>query len=331
MNGFIFEDLISKLIASLGYKVEQTKKSGDGGIDIIAHSYEPIIAGKYLIQCKRQKKPVGEPVLRDLFGVVTAEKANKGILITNSRFSPNAIDFSKGKQIELIDGNLLIELLEKNLYNNPEINEISISLYQEQIMTKLITTIYRYEKKYLEIKNELVYLKKPKKNIDSFEKFELFIEKNNNELREINSVLSNIITQYYLLLRNSSENVNQESVASIIKNIDTILNELLKFYKSVYLQNIKEEFNTYIKLYIESIDLLFDGISNWNKSTENCMKSEQLSEEDYYKSIDSFLDDEKWNKLATEISNEKEEIIENNKSFLYKLIMKGLKKLDEKG
>ena len=38
MNGYEFEDLVSKLILSLGYEVEQTKRSGDGGIDIIAFS-----------------------------------------------------------------------------------------------------------------------------------------------------------------------------------------------------------------------------------------------------------------------------------------------------
>ena len=41
-----------------------------------------------------------------------AERANKGILITTSAFTSDAIEFAHEKQIELIDGVRLIDLLE---------------------------------------------------------------------------------------------------------------------------------------------------------------------------------------------------------------------------
>jgi len=66
-----------------------------------------------VVQCKRWGGPVGEAVIRDLYGVVMSENANKGILITNSYFTSSAINFSKGKQLELIDGIALDKLLEK--------------------------------------------------------------------------------------------------------------------------------------------------------------------------------------------------------------------------
>lgn len=59
--------------------------------------------GKYIIQCKRYTAPVAVGIIRDLFGVVTAERASKGVLVTNSRFTREAKDFAAGKPIELVN------------------------------------------------------------------------------------------------------------------------------------------------------------------------------------------------------------------------------------
>ncbi|MFQ5885722.1 MAG: DNA translocase FtsK, partial [Anaerolineae bacterium] len=60
---------------------------------------------------KNWTKPVGAPVVRDLYGVITAENANKGILITTSRFTDSARAFAEGKPLELIDGQMWSDLL----------------------------------------------------------------------------------------------------------------------------------------------------------------------------------------------------------------------------
>lgn len=114
MSGEQFEQLIAKLLSKMGMDVYSTKTTGDGGIDFIALSNQALFGGKYIIQCKRWSSPVGEPVLRDLFGVVVSERANKGILITNSSFTKSAISFAYDKTLELIDGQKLLELLEMN-------------------------------------------------------------------------------------------------------------------------------------------------------------------------------------------------------------------------
>jgi restriction system protein len=41
------------------------------------------------------------------------ERANKGILVTTSSYGPDAYDFAKGKQIELVDGGNLLYLLDQ--------------------------------------------------------------------------------------------------------------------------------------------------------------------------------------------------------------------------
>ena len=111
MNGYEFERFISALVEHLGFKAEQTALSGDGGIDIYAYCDKPLLHGNYLIQCKNWKKPVGEPQVRDLYGVVMSKHANKGILITTSSFTDQAVAFANGLNIELIDGKALNNLI----------------------------------------------------------------------------------------------------------------------------------------------------------------------------------------------------------------------------
>ncbi len=113
MGGHEFEDLVENLLVKMGFATEGRKPSADGGIDIVAVSSLPLVSGRYIIQCKRYGHSVSSPIIRDLYGVVSAERANKGILITTSAFTSDAIDFARDKPIELIDGNGLIGLLGK--------------------------------------------------------------------------------------------------------------------------------------------------------------------------------------------------------------------------
>lgn len=112
--GIALEEQVQKLLQALGLRASMTKASGDGGIDVIAFSENPIFSGKYIVQCKDWANPVGEPVVRDLYGVVMAEGANKGILITTGRYTDAAERFAEGKQIELIDGDELQKLMRQH-------------------------------------------------------------------------------------------------------------------------------------------------------------------------------------------------------------------------
>lgn len=113
LGGHEFEDLVEQLLAKMGFKTEGRKPSADGGTDIVAVSYEPLVQGRYIIQCKRYSHPVSAPIIRDLYGVINATDANKGVLITTSRFTTDAVEFARDKPIELIDGPRLQELLQK--------------------------------------------------------------------------------------------------------------------------------------------------------------------------------------------------------------------------
>lgn len=111
MDGYEFEDFISNMFRRLGFDVEPTDYSNDGGIDLVATYNQPIFSGKYIIQCKNWTGPVGQPEVRDLYGVVMDQRANKGILITPSDYTQQAYDFASGKNIELINGPILKRLL----------------------------------------------------------------------------------------------------------------------------------------------------------------------------------------------------------------------------
>ncbi len=112
-NGKALEEEVKELLQSMGLKAATTRTTGDGGIDIIAYSDSPVFSGKYVVQCKDWTGSVGEGVIRDLYGVVTAESANKGILITTGTITKSAQKFSEGKPLELIDGQELNRLMQK--------------------------------------------------------------------------------------------------------------------------------------------------------------------------------------------------------------------------
>lgn len=110
-KGVAFEELCLDLVRAMGFSATTTSATADGGIDIIATSTQPLFSGKYIIQCKDWSNTVGEPVVRDLYGVVHAESANKGILITTSKLTKAAQRFAEGKPLELIDGEQFNDLL----------------------------------------------------------------------------------------------------------------------------------------------------------------------------------------------------------------------------
>ncbi len=51
-DGLEFEQRAQKLLLAMGLSAQTTKASGDGGIDILAYSENPMFAGKYIVQCK---------------------------------------------------------------------------------------------------------------------------------------------------------------------------------------------------------------------------------------------------------------------------------------
>ncbi len=113
LNPFEFETLVSNLFGKMGLESKLTRSSRDGGVDAVAFDARPVLGGKVVIQAKRYSNVVGVSAVRDLYGTMMNEGANKGILVTTSNYGPDAYDFAKDKPIELIDGGGLLYLLEQ--------------------------------------------------------------------------------------------------------------------------------------------------------------------------------------------------------------------------
>lgn len=108
-----FENLVSNLFQKMGLESKLTRASRDGGVDAVAYDSRPVLGGKVVIQAKRYKNTVGVSAIRDLYGTMMNEGANKGILVSTSGYGPDAYEFSKDKPIELIDGAGLLYLLDQ--------------------------------------------------------------------------------------------------------------------------------------------------------------------------------------------------------------------------
>lgn len=113
LNPFEFETLVANLFGQMGLESKLTRSSKDGGVDCVAFDKRPVLGGKVVIQAKRYRHTVGVSAVRDLFGTMMNEGANKGILVTTSGYGSDAFNFSKDKPIELIDGGGLLYLLQE--------------------------------------------------------------------------------------------------------------------------------------------------------------------------------------------------------------------------
>ncbi len=85
----------------------------DGGVDILTRSNDPFTGGKYIVRCSASSRPVDMKLVQELYGLVQSEDANKGIMISASSFSQDALDFASGKRLELIDVRKMNSLLAK--------------------------------------------------------------------------------------------------------------------------------------------------------------------------------------------------------------------------
>ncbi len=110
-----FEHLIRQVFGQVfsarGGDVKVTQASRDGGVDAVAFDPDPIGGGKIVIQAKRYTRTVGVAAVRDLYGTVLNEGANKGILVTTADYGPDAYAFAAGKPLTLLSGANLLHLL----------------------------------------------------------------------------------------------------------------------------------------------------------------------------------------------------------------------------
>ncbi|SEC85757.1 restriction endonuclease [Streptomyces sp. TLI_105] len=114
MDPIAFEGLVAELFRARGLQAVTTQRSGDGGVDVEALDPDPISGGSIVVQVKRYRNTVPPSAVRDLFGTVQDKGANKGVLVTTSKFGPGSYTFANGKPLTLISGTELVDLLHQH-------------------------------------------------------------------------------------------------------------------------------------------------------------------------------------------------------------------------
>lgn len=97
-----FELLIGEVFRKKGYSVLERGGAGpDGGVDLVLHKN----GDKYLVQCKHWRSmKVGVSVAREFLGAMAVEGAVGGFIVTSGSMTDEGRDFSRGRNIEIVEG-----------------------------------------------------------------------------------------------------------------------------------------------------------------------------------------------------------------------------------
>ena len=106
LDGHQFEEAVASAFRRIGYTARVSKQGGDGGVDIVLRKGIECIA----VQCKAHKTPIGPSVVRDLYGTMQHFGYTQGMLVSRSGFTGGAMEFSLGKNIQLVSLSQLLSI-----------------------------------------------------------------------------------------------------------------------------------------------------------------------------------------------------------------------------
>jgi restriction system protein len=111
-----FETIVLDLLHKMGYganrgDLKRVGGSGDGGIDGIIN-LDKLGLEKVYVQAKRWQGTVGRPEIQAFYGALAGRRADKGVFLTTSSFSRDAVEFAANvERVVLVDGRRLAELM----------------------------------------------------------------------------------------------------------------------------------------------------------------------------------------------------------------------------
>ena len=144
VNPRFFEKIVVELLVKMGYggTIEEagqaTKYTGDEGIDGIIKE-DKLGLDVIYIQAKRWDSVIGRPEIQKFVGALAGQRAKKGVFITTSHYTKEAIEFASQMEtkIVLIDGEkpsqLMIDYnLGVSIQNTYEIKKIDTDYFEEE-------------------------------------------------------------------------------------------------------------------------------------------------------------------------------------------------------
>lgn len=139
-----FEKIVVELLVKMGYggsiqdAGQAIGKSGDEGIDGIIKE-DKLGLDVIYIQAKRWENVIGRPEVQKFVGALAGQRAKKGVFITTSHFTKEAIDYAAqmDTKIVLINGEKLSQLmidynLGVSVQNTYEIKKIDSDYFEEE-------------------------------------------------------------------------------------------------------------------------------------------------------------------------------------------------------
>lgn len=113
-----FEEIIERILQDEGFETALTQRTRDGGRDIIATKYEmgkPVV---FYVECKRygRQNSVGVSIVRSLYGVQSADRINKSLLVTTGHVTRDAQRFveNQNTMMSVIDINEIHHLIQRS-------------------------------------------------------------------------------------------------------------------------------------------------------------------------------------------------------------------------
>ena len=139
-----FENIVIDLLVAMGYGGSRKEaaraigKSGDEGIDGIINE-DRLGLDIIYVQAKKWEGTVGRPEIQKFAGALQGQHAKKGIFITTSNFSKEAVDFASrvDNKIVLIDGDSLVQhMIDHNIgvtpFVNYEVKKIDLDYFTDE-------------------------------------------------------------------------------------------------------------------------------------------------------------------------------------------------------
>jgi restriction system protein len=113
-----FEQLVLDVLSAIGYggtregAAQRLGRSGDGGVDGVIRE-DRLGLDQIYVQAKRWRDAVGRPEIQRFFGALHGRRATKGVFITTSSFTREAIEYADDvtPRVILVDGKELAELM----------------------------------------------------------------------------------------------------------------------------------------------------------------------------------------------------------------------------
>lgn len=117
LSGYKFEEFVAHLLECMGYTARVTAKSGDGGVDVIAHmdplGFQPPIVK---VQCKRTTGQTPRPDVDQLLG--TLGDGEYGLFVNLGSYARGAVELERNRaKLRLINGEQFVELIFEHYAN----------------------------------------------------------------------------------------------------------------------------------------------------------------------------------------------------------------------